>query len=80
MDHEWDPATDRANVRKHGVRFADAVIALDDELALTILDPDPDEEERFVSMGMDATGRVRVTIHLAWEHHTHHLFTESVAR
>jgi len=31
MAAEWDPAKAKANLRKHGVRFADAVTALEDE-------------------------------------------------
>ncbi len=62
MDCEWDPAKARANLRKHGVEFADAVIALEDELALTIADPDAEGEQRFVSLGMDAGGRLLVTV------------------
>ncbi len=48
-------------MRKHGVDFADAVTVLDDDRALTIIDPNPDEE-RFVTMGMDAEGRILVAI------------------
>jgi uncharacterized protein len=62
MDYEWDPAKARANANKHGVEFVDAVTALDDELAITIGDPDATEEERFVSMGADASGRILVTV------------------
>lgn len=62
MDYEWDPDKAKANLSKHGVNFADAVTALEDELALTIPDPDSQDEERFVSMGMDATGQVLVTV------------------
>ena len=62
MDCEWDPAKARANLRKHGVDSADAVIALEDDLALTIADPDAEGEERFVSLGMDAGGRLLVTV------------------
>lgn len=39
MDYEWDPRKASENLRKHGVDFADAVIALEDENALTIEDP-----------------------------------------
>ena len=34
--YEWDDRKARANLRKHGVDFADAIVALEDELALTI--------------------------------------------
>ena len=62
MDYEWDPAKDLANRRGHGVEFAEAVIALEDELAITIPDSDAEGEERFVSLGMDGVGRVLVTV------------------
>jgi hypothetical protein len=62
MQYGWDPAKADANAKKHGVDFADAVIALEDERALTMSDPDSEAEERFVSLGMDATGRLLVTI------------------
>jgi len=35
---------------------------LEDELALSIPDPDSVGEERFVSIGMDATGQILVTV------------------
>ena len=62
MHCEWDPAKARANLRKHGVDFADAVIALEDDLALTVADPDAKGEERFVSVGMDAGSRLLETV------------------
>jgi hypothetical protein len=62
MDCEWDPAKAKANRRRHGVDFADAVLALEDDLALTMADPDAEGEERFVSLGMDAGGRLLVTV------------------
>lgn len=48
--------------RKHGVDFADAVTALHDDLALTVLD-DSSGEERYVSMGTDAMLRVIVVVY-----------------
>lgn len=51
MDYEWDPGKAAENLRKHNVDFADAVIALEDENALTIEDPDHDEQ-RFKTLGM----------------------------
>ena len=62
MDYEWNSAREQANRRKHGVAFADAVIALEDELALTRLDANGREEVRFVSLGMDGQGRLLVTV------------------
>ena len=62
MDYEWDPAKASVNVKKHGVAFADAVTALEDDFALTIPDPDSEREDRFVSIGMEATGQILVTV------------------
>ncbi|HSB82501.1 MAG TPA: BrnT family toxin [Candidatus Methylomirabilis sp.] len=64
MDFEWDPRKAVANLRKHGIDFADAATVLHDELAVTVPEADPDEE-RFVTMGMDALGRVLVVV-FAW--------------
>jgi len=43
MKVKWDPDKAASNLRKHGVDFADAVIALEDEHALTIEDQGQDE-------------------------------------
>ena len=59
VDYEWDIHKARTNLRKHGVDFADAATALSDDYALTIPADDPDEE-RFVTIGMDALGRILV--------------------
>ena len=40
LDFEWDPGKAAANLEKHGVDFADAAVALEDQCALTIEDPD----------------------------------------
>ena len=59
MAYEWDSEKEKANCAKHGVHFADAVGALEDERALT----EPDEstsEERFRTLGMDFLGRIIV--------------------
>jgi len=63
MDYEWDPKKAELNRRKHGVDFADAVLALEDGQALTILDPFSDEEERFISIGADPSGSLLVVVH-----------------
>ena len=63
MESEWDPAKARANFTKHGVRFADAVTALEDDSALTIRDLSSEDEERWVTMGVDASGRLLVVVY-----------------
>lgn len=62
MRYTWDEGKRTANERKHGVEFADAVSVLDDLLALTIEDRDHDEQ-RFVTLGMDAFGRLLVVVY-----------------
>lgn len=59
MRYEWDPAKAASNAAKHGVRFADAVAVFADDSALTLDDPHPDEE-RYVTIGLDALTRILV--------------------
>jgi uncharacterized protein len=61
-DAEWDPRKAAANVNKHGVDFADAATVLYDERAVTIRNDD-EEEERYVTIGQDALGRVLVVVY-----------------
>ncbi len=42
----WDPAKAKANVEKHSIRFPDAVLALDDPSAITIVDNESDPNEQ----------------------------------
>ena len=63
MEFDWDPPKAIANRRKHGIDFADAGTVLHDEHAITIPDDSSDEEDRFVSLGMDALGRVLVVVY-----------------
>lgn len=62
MEFEWDPRKAKQNLRKHGVDFADAVIALEDENALTIEDPEHNEL-RFKTLGMGPTLNVLFVVH-----------------
>lgn len=63
MTIEFDPDKAHANLRKHGVGFAHAEQALRDPSALTVEDPDAVGEQRFVTLGMDALGRLIVVVH-----------------
>lgn len=62
MDYEWDSAKARTNLQKHGIDFADAVAVLEDEAALTLEDVEADEE-RSITLGMDALGRILVVVY-----------------
>ena len=62
MDYEWDSAKAAANLKKHGVAFADAALSLEDPLGLTVPDPDASGEARFICLGVDPVGRLLVTV------------------
>ena len=62
MRIEWDQAKASANLLRHGVDLADAATAFEDDRAMTIADPDAIGEDRFVTVAIDALGRVLVTI------------------
>lgn len=63
MEIEFDPGKAAANLRKHGVGFAHAEQVLRDPFALTLDDPDAEGEQRLITLGMDALGRVLVVVH-----------------
>ena len=63
VSYEWDPAKARANLSKHGVDFADAAIALEDDQALTIRDPLSSDEERWITIGKGALGSLLVVVY-----------------
>ena len=58
METNWNPLKARANLAKHGVAFEDAELALSDPSDLTREDSDARGEERFVTVGADALGRI----------------------
>lgn len=62
MVYQWNRDKAAANLRKHGINFADAVFVFSDDLAITIADERFDEE-RFVTIGMDAFGRILVVVY-----------------
>ena len=63
MNIVWDPEKARINLEKHGMRFSDAEIVLYDPHALTQEDKDAVNEQRFVTIGMDAIGRVLIVVY-----------------
>jgi len=62
MTYQWDPNKARANLRKHRVRFSDAVAVFEDELAVTI-EEERETEERFVTIGRDTLGQILVVVY-----------------
>jgi uncharacterized protein len=63
MSVEYDPAKAAGNFKKHGVSFANAEGVFYDPLALHRPDPDADADERFVAMGLGATGDILMVIY-----------------
>ncbi|MGA7873602.1 MAG: BrnT family toxin [Candidatus Binatus sp.] len=51
-----------SNLRKHRVRFAEAVTVFEDKAMLMMPDDEPDEE-RFVALGLSSLGRVLVVVY-----------------
>jgi uncharacterized DUF497 family protein len=62
VSFEWNAAKANANLGKHGIDFADAATALEDESALTMGDAFAAEEDRWITLGMDALGRLLVVV------------------
>ncbi len=62
MDYQCDENKAKANLKKHWIDFADTVTVFSDDFAITIEDDHPDEE-RFVTIGMDALGRILVVVY-----------------
>jgi uncharacterized DUF497 family protein len=61
---EWDETKNRANRRKHGIWFEEALSVFDDKNARLFYDPEHSEnEERFLLLGMNSAERILVVVH-----------------
>lgn len=63
MRFKFDPAKAAANLKKHGVSFADAEGVLVDPLAVTVEDPDAEGEQRFIAVGLGSAGELLVVVY-----------------
>jgi uncharacterized DUF497 family protein len=61
---EWDSRKASANLRTHGVSFAEAVTVLEDDLALTREDAADGEEQRFVTLGLSDSANLLVVVYV----------------
>lgn len=60
----WDPIKAHNNLKNHGIRFSDAELVLWDPNGITIEDAISSEtEQRQVTIGFDAIGRILVVIY-----------------
>ena len=51
MRYEWDSTKEKANIKKHGVSFADAKDALNCGLVVVLKEDSDSGEERYVYLG-----------------------------
>ena len=64
LKFEWEDSKAEANLRKHGVSFAEASTVFSDFLSLTIPDPPHSAgEERLVIIGCSEKQRLLVVVH-----------------
>ncbi len=59
---EWDESKAKKNKSKHGISFADTFAVFEDPNAVTLEDFRQDEQ-RYVTIGMDAFGRIIVVVY-----------------
>ena len=71
----WNPAKAAANLHAHGVAFSEAATVLTDDHALTREDWDAQDEQRFVTLGMSATGLLLVVVYSHREPDIHRLIS-----
>ena len=61
---EWDPQKAKENLRKHRISFERAATIFHDLHALSIFDTEHSEDEdRWITLGMDSSGNLLVVIH-----------------
>ncbi|MDX8396842.1 MAG: BrnT family toxin [Mariprofundaceae bacterium] len=56
MIFQWDKGKAETNMKKHGVRFVDAVMVFDDDFSLTIEDDAAEGELIWLTLGMTDEG------------------------
>ncbi len=63
VGYQWDRNKSTSNRRKHGIQFADATSVFEDEFAITIQDEDTTDEDRYITVGLNALGQVLVVVY-----------------
>ena len=65
MEFHWDKTKAAENLKKHGISFSEASEVFSDPLHISVLDASFDHlEERWISIGMTAKGKLIVVGHL----------------
>ena len=61
---DWDPSKEASNVRKHQVNFRRAATIYRDPNQLSVFDDEhSNEEDRWITLGIDSSGVLRVVVH-----------------
>lgn len=64
MKFEWDENKNQANIKKHGINFADAIYVFSDPFALNIPDNEHSEnEERWIILGKNLQSSILLIVH-----------------
>ena len=63
VQFEWDRSKAASNLRKHRINFREAATVLQDPLSTTFPDSASEGEQRYVTIGMSAMGRLLVVAH-----------------
>jgi hypothetical protein len=63
MNIVWDPNKAEIDFKKHGIRFSDVEMVLYDSSAMTVEEQIIANEPRYVTVGMDAVGRILVVVY-----------------
>jgi uncharacterized DUF497 family protein len=63
LSANFDPKKNAANIKKHGVPLSEGDGVLSDPLALTVEDQSAEDEQRFVTIGMNLFGNLMVVVH-----------------
>lgn len=64
MKFEWDENKNQANIKKHGISFADAIYVFTDPLALNMPDSEHSEnEERWIILGKNLQSSIILIVH-----------------
>lgn len=63
MNIEWDSDKALINRQKHGISFPDVEVVLYDPNGITEEDETTEDEDRFVTLGLDSLGRVLVVVY-----------------
>ncbi|HRO60059.1 MAG TPA: BrnT family toxin [Burkholderiaceae bacterium] len=63
MAIEFDPKKDAANRRKHGISLSEGDGVTDDPFVLTLEDESSREEQRFIALGRNIFGQLRLVVY-----------------